>query len=89
MPRVHFTSNIQRHVECPTTEANGESLQIVLDSVFALIPRVKEYVLDDQGHLRKHMVIFIDGNKLKDGSNFDIPVNPESEIYIMQALSGG
>jgi hypothetical protein len=39
MARVVFTQNIQRHVECPETEARGGSVREVLDNVFAANPR--------------------------------------------------
>jgi molybdopterin synthase sulfur carrier subunit len=46
-------------------------------------------VLDDRGELRHHMVVFIDGEMLRDRVNLTDPVRPESEVYVMQALSGG
>src|SRR5690606_30416383 len=66
MAHVSFTSNIQRHVECPPSEAPGRTVREVLDVVFAANPRARGYVLDDQGALRKHMVIFIDGDTIRD-----------------------
>lgn len=89
MPRVVFTRNLQRHVECPTVSATGRSVREVLDQVFALNPRARGYVLDDQGALRKHMVIFVDGRQISDRAGLGDPVEDTSEIYIMQALSGG
>jgi hypothetical protein len=89
MARVTFTKNLQRHVECPTTSVAGSTVRQVLDSVFADNPRVRGYVLDDQGALRKHMVIFIDGEQISDRTGLSDAVSPSGEIYIMQALSGG
>ena len=61
MARVVFTQNIQRHVECPETEAAGGSVREVLDNVFAANPPARSYVLDDQAALRRHMTVFVDG----------------------------
>jgi hypothetical protein len=64
-------------------------LREVLDNVFADNPRLRGYVLDEQGALRKHMVIFIDGRQVTDRSALSDAVAPTSEVYVMQALSGG
>ena len=46
-------------------------------------------MLDDQGSLRKHMTILVDGQRLMDIETLSDPVQPTSEIWVMQALSGG
>jgi molybdopterin converting factor small subunit len=89
MPRVVFTSNLQRHVDCPERTVNGATVRAALEEVFGAQPRVRDYVLDDQGHLRKHVHIFVDGQRVSDGVRLDQPVGKQSEIYVMQALSGG
>ena len=89
MPRVTFTANLQRHVECPASEARGATVREVLESVFAGNPRVRGYVLDDQGSVRHHVTIFVDGNQLRDRRDLSDPVAEGSELYVMQALSGG
>lgn len=89
MARVVFTKNLQRHVECPPTVAPGATVREVLDVVFDSIPRLRGYVVDETGHLRKHMTIFVDGELLSDRRSLSDSVNPDSEIYVMQALSGG
>lgn len=89
MAQVFFTKNLQRHVECPSVSAPGSSVREVFDTIFAANPQVRGYVVDDQGGLRKHMVVFIDGEQLQDRQTLSDRVEPGSEIYIMQALSGG
>ena len=89
MARIVFTPNIQRHVVCPDTEAAGGSVREVLDNVFAANPQARSYVLDDQAALRKHMVIFVDGQILRDRARLTDAVSETSSIYVIQALSGG
>ena len=69
--------------------ADGATVREVLVAVFAAQDRLGAYVLDDQGALRKHMTILIDGQRLKDLEKLSDPVTEESEIWVMQALSGG
>ena len=89
MATVAFTPNLERHVECPTQTVDGATVRDVLDAVFAQNPRLRGYVLDDQGGLRRHMMIFVDGDQLVDRERLSDAVKPSSEIYVMQALSGG
>jgi sulfur-carrier protein len=89
MAKVAFTPNIQRHVHCPETEADGSSVREVLDAVFAANPKARSYVLDDQGGVRRHMTIFVDGQTIRDRARLSDPVSGASRIYVFQALSGG
>ena len=89
MIRVCFTENIQRHVACPPEDVRGDTVRAVLDQVFEMNPAVRGYVLDEQGILRKHMAVFIDGIQISDRITLSDPVPEGSEVYVMQALSGG
>jgi len=89
MPMVAFTENIQRHVACPPAEVPGRTVREVLDAVFAGNPQARGYVLDEQGELRKHMAIFLDGRMIRDRATLSDAVQPDSRLYVMQALSGG
>ena len=89
MATVRFTRNIQRHVECPTREIEGSTLRMVLDSYFRENDRARGYVLDEQGRIRQHMVVFIDGELVRDRDGLSDRVEPNSVIDVIQALSGG
>lgn len=89
MAKVFFTANLRRHVDCPSMEADGDSVRAVLRQVFAVQDRLGAYVLDDQGALRKHMTILVDGLRIADRESLSDAVNPSSEVWVMQALSGG
>jgi len=89
MPTVRFTQNIQRHLSCPPLEAQGTTTREVLENYFSTNPQARSYVLDDQGHLRKHMAIFIDGRQIADRDRLTDPVTAESILDVVQSLSGG
>ncbi len=89
MPRVVFTPNIQRHVECPETTVSGGTVREVLDNVFAANPRARSYVLDDQAALRRHMTVFLDGELIRDRTTLTDAVGENSTVYVFQSLSGG
>ena len=89
MPTLVFTKALARHVDCPSARVEGRTVGAALDAFFQLNPRVRGYVLDDQGGLRHHMTIYVDGSMIRDQQNLSTPVSDDGEIYVMQALSGG
>ena len=89
MPQVVFTPTLQRHLSCPPSEVPGATVREVLDRVFGNEPRARGYVLDEQGALRKHVVIFVDGEAVRDRTGLSDGVSALSQVYVMQALSGG
>jgi hypothetical protein len=89
LPQVIFTRNLQRHVDAPEAQVAGATVREALDAVFALHPRLRGYVVDEQGALRKHMVIFIDKEQIHDRDGLSDAVSTSGTIYVFQALSGG
>jgi hypothetical protein len=89
MPVVVFTPALQRHVACPEARVPAATVREALDLVFADRPKARGYILDDAGALRHHVVVFVDGTAVADRRTLSDPVRESSEIYVMQALSGG
>ena len=89
MPQVSFTQNLQRHLNAPNAAVSGSTVREALDAVFAQNPQLRSYVLDDQGRLRKHVVVFVDGQIIKDRLKLGDALEESSELLVMQALSGG
>jgi molybdopterin synthase sulfur carrier subunit len=89
MPSVRFTRNIQRHVECPTRDVTGATLGEVLNSYFAGNERARGYVLEDDGRLRKHMAVFIDGQQIEDRDTLSDSISANAVVDVVQSLSGG
>ena len=89
MPSLFFTPNVQRHLACPPGEVAGRTVREVLEAYFTGNPKARGYVLDDQGALRPHMVIFVDNEPITDRVRLSDTVSPDAEVFVMQALSGG
>lgn len=89
MPRIAFTRHLQTHVDAPDTQVGGATVREALDEVLAANPRLRGYVLDDSGAVRKHISVFLDGESVRDRAGLTDPLAPDSEIFVMQALSGG
>ena len=89
MVRVCFTQNIQRHVTCPPGEVSGGTVREALDAVFSENEPARGYVLDEQGAVRQHITIFIDGRPIRDRETLSDSLPDGAEVFVMQALSGG
>jgi hypothetical protein len=89
MPRVSFTPHLQRFIDAPPREVTGTTVGEALAQVFADNPRLRGYVLDEHGAVRHHVTVFVDDRAILDRKRLSDPVRTETEIFILQALSGG
>jgi hypothetical protein len=89
VPTVRFTTALQRFLEAPTAHVDGETVGAALATVFAGRSSLRGYVLDDQGAVRRHVAVYVNGQPIGDRVRLRDPVGPEDEIYVFQALSGG
>jgi len=67
----------------------GNTVRVVLDGVFATQPRLRSYILDDQDRVRRHVAIYINGDRIADRDRLSDPVGAADEVFVFQALSGG
>ncbi len=90
MANLKFTPHLKRFFPDLTTldiEANT-----VADAIAIANNRwdgIADYVVDEQGALRKHVNIFVDGELIYDKETLSDKVSENSRIFVMQALSGG
>jgi sulfur-carrier protein len=89
MPHVSFTPHLQRFVDAPARKVAGATVAAALADVFADNPRLRSYVLDERGAVRQHVTIFVDDAPIRDRAMLTDPVKDDSEIFVLQALSGG
>jgi sulfur-carrier protein len=89
MPTVLFTSALQRFMPAPVAHVAGSTVGDALAVVFASRPTLRGYVLDDQGTLRRHVAVYLNGGPVKDRIKLSDPVAQQDEIFVFQALSGG
>ncbi len=89
MAQIHFTAWLRSVVPDGPVAVAGSTVGEALDALLTERPQVRSYVLDEQGRLRKHVCIFADGSRLPREAALDHPIGPESQLHVMQALSGG
>lgn len=84
--RIVVTPQIERFVACPPAEVEADDLGAALEGLFARTPKLRSYLLDDRGVLRRHVRVFVDGATETDLAR---RLDDGAEIYIMQSLTGG
>ena len=89
MPQIYFTPNLTRHTSCPPTAIAAGTVAELFARYFEQWPEVRGYVLDDQGEVRKHVKVLVDGRNVLDRARLSDPLSADSEVYVFQALSGG
>jgi molybdopterin synthase sulfur carrier subunit len=89
MPRISFTPQLQRFLDAPAADAAGATVREALDAVFAGNPRLRGYIVDEHGRLRKHVTLFVGDRAVVDRTGLSDAVDADTEIFVMQALSGG
>lgn len=89
MPTVILAPNLRRHVDVPPMQLEASTVQEALRQVFDANPRLRSYVLDEQGSLRKHLMVFVDGRRIADRDKLSDPLASASEVHVFQALTGG
>jgi molybdopterin synthase sulfur carrier subunit len=63
----------------------------VLQRMHAEYPGVVERALDEQGQVRPHVNVFVDGQSVRAGSKLGLqtPVRAGAEVWILPSVSGG
>jgi sulfur-carrier protein len=90
MAKVKFTSALKRFFPSLTElEINGKTVKEALLNIEQTYPGMLQYLVEDNGQLRKHVNIFVRGELINDRVTLNDAVNPKDELLIFQALSGG
>ncbi len=90
MAHIKFTPNLKRFFpDLKEIEVEGSTVADIIAAVEARWQGLSDYIVDENGRMRKHVNIFVDEDLLQDKITLSDPVYPHTRIYIMQALSGG
>lgn len=90
MPTIHFTRHLRRFFpSLATTEVEASTVAEVVAALERLHPGLADYLVDERGALRKHVNIFIGDESVRDRNALSDPTSSDSQVHVIQALSGG
>ncbi len=72
-----------------TVDQRPGDVRGLLKSMWQLHPALKDRIVDEQGEIRQHINIFVDGEAIRLTGNQETPVPDGVEILIVPAVSGG
>ena len=86
-PTIFIPTQLRNYTGGATrVEAAGRTVDELLAALDARYPGVRFRVVDEQGRIRKHMRIFVDGERVEE---VGAEVGAKGEVHIFGALSGG
>jgi len=89
MPQVELTSQLAQLAECPASQSvDGETVADAFAKLFAQNDQMQQHILDEHGQVHSHLALFVDGQMI-DRDDLQFAVDAKSEVFVMQALSGG
>jgi len=66
-------------------EVTGDDVRAVLQGLFAKEPGVRNHLIDEDGEIRTHVLVFVDGER----AELSTTVSDGAEVQVLQAVSGG
>ena len=90
MARVEFTALLKKFFpDLKSVELEAADIKELLSKLDGVYPGISGYISNEQGSLRPHVNIFINGGMLQDRQNLNQTLQPHDTVNIIQALSGG
>ena len=68
---------------------DGGSLEQALDTLWRAAPALRDRVLTELDEVRPHINVFVDGRNARDLGGMDARVEPDAEVVLLPAVSGG
>lgn len=84
--KVLIPSALRSYTESGWAETSGATLAEVLADLDRRYPGIRFRMIDEQDRIRPHIRFFVAGTQARDLAQ---ALNPDDELLIVQALSGG
>ena len=85
MATVTLRAPLKQRAGTSALEVDGKTVSEALASLESDIPSLKGWVLDDQGRIRRHVNVFVNGEP----ATPEVAIGDQDRIDIIHAISGG
>ena len=90
MIKVKFTSALKQFFpDLSEQELESTSIKEIITSIESIYPGMQDYLLEEDGSLRKHVNIFVRDEMMVDRHRLSDTLIDGDDVLIFQALSGG
>jgi sulfur-carrier protein len=88
--RLLLPASLRRYAgEQSEVEIRGGTLGAALDDLAERLPQLERRLRDEQGRLRPHVLMFVDGVSVRGGASMETTVAEGAEVFVAPAVSGG
>lgn len=88
--RLLLPAALRRYAgEQAEVEIRGGTLGAALDDLAERHPQLERRLRDEQGRLRPHVLMFVDGVSVRGGAPMETTVSDGAEVFVAPAVSGG
>ncbi len=67
----------------------GRTVEDVLAALWAVHPRLRDRIVDEQGRVRPHVNLFVDRHSIRQTGGLQTPVATGAVLSVIPAVSGG
>ncbi len=69
--------------------SSGDTIADVIRDLLRRKPALEGHILDDDGQLLPHVMVFLDGRDIRHLSGLETPVDSEAELFVFPPVAGG
>jgi len=90
MPKLYLPTIMRRDVgNRSRVVIPGQTVGSVLSQLVADFPDVQAHLLDETGHMRPHINVFVNGNDIRTLQGPETALAERDEVSLIPAMAGG
>lgn len=90
MVRVRLGRSLLEHWGGPPrVDVAAATLAEALFALDARVPGVRSRILDDQGRVRQHVLVFVNEESVREREPADVPLRAGDTVHVLPSVSGG
>lgn len=90
MPKVRFPALMKFYVDNQSEFlARGSTVAELLEDILTRYPGLKTHLFDENGELRRHFNIFVNGVHIRDLEGLNTSLREDDQVILMASAAGG
>jgi molybdopterin converting factor small subunit len=85
MATINLRAPLKERAGTSSIDVSGSTVIEAISELEREVPAIRGYLMDEQGKIRRHVNVFVDGEQAKSSD----PLPESARIDIIQAITGG